>query len=476
MLRLLLTGGFSSVFVAWFFLLVVRAPLLVRGLPLIQPELNWMLVGERLHHGFMIYTQTWDSLSPLSAGVYGLIDLAFGRSQLAYHLLSLGLVMFQSAYFSFSLQRHDLYQERTHLPAILYCLCATLFYDFYTLSPVLLGLTFLLIALNALFTQLNKDGVDDEAFGIGFYLGIATLFYIPFGWFVGFVFIVFLLLSAIRLRKFLLLLFGFGLPLTVTLLSFYLLNAYDAIYFNWIAVFWERYVQYYSDFHTFVIIGAPLGALLILAASQLVSGNTRFINYQIRCQQAMFLWLLAGVPTLFFADDFTPFVFLVFAPPAAFFGTYYFLMIRKAWMGELAFWSILVCILINTTGKFYLPFPDSVWNDQKLVVKKEADQYDFHQKRLLIIGQGLDEYQDNIPATPYLTWRLARRHFDNLDSYTTVIDLYTNFIQDPPEVIVDKHNVVPRLFNRLPALGSQYVTGSAPNVYFRKKPVSAAVQ
>ncbi len=469
MYRLLLTGALSSVFVAWFFLLVLRLPLLLHGLPLLQPELDWMLVGERLHRGFMIYTQTWDSLSPLSAGAYALIDLLFGRSQLAYQLLSMGLVMFQSAYFSYSLQRHDLYQERTHFPAILYCLCATLFYDSYTLSPVLLGLTFLLIAMNGMFTQLDRDDTDDESFGIGFYLGIATLFYIPFGWFVTLVFVVFLLLSAVRLRKFLLLIFGFVLPLSIVLLTFYLLNAYDAIYFNWIAVFWERYIRYYADFQTFAIILIPLALLLLLATSQLIGGNTRFINYQIRCQQAMFLWLLAGAITLLFADEFSPFVFLVFVPPVAFFGTFYFLLIRKTWLGDLAFWGILAYVLFNNLGRFYLPMSDVIWKDQRLAIQQNANDYDFTNKRLLIIGQDLDEYQNNIPATPYLTWRLARRHFEKLDSYTTVIDVYNNFIQDPPEVIVDKENVVPQLFKRLPALGSQYEKGSAANIYFRKK-------
>lgn len=453
---------------AWFFLLALRVPLLLHGLPLMQPELNWMLVGERIHHGFMIYTQTWDSLSPLSAGVYGLVDLLFGRSQLAYHLLALVLVMFQSAYFSFSLQRYDLYQERTHLPAILYCVCATLFYDFYTLSPVLLGLTFLLFSMNALFAQLNNDDVDDEAFGIGFYLGVATLFYIPFSVFVAFAFVVFLLLSAVRLRKFLLLLFGFALPLIILLLAFYLFNAYDAIYFNWIAVFWEHHIQYYTNVQTFIAVALPLALLLLLATTQLISGNTRFINYQIRCQQAMFLWLLTGVISLFFADDLSPYVFLVFAPPVAFFGTYYFLMIRKAWMGELAFWVVLGIIVINNLGRFYLPLSGSFWNDDKLAIRKDVGSYHFRQKRLLIIGPGLDEYRDNIPATPYLTWRLARRHFEKLDSYTTIIDVYNNFMQDPPEVIVDKQQVVPILFRRLPALGNQYEKSREGNIYYRK--------
>ena len=469
MLRLLLTGGLSSIFVAWFFLLLVRLPLFTHVVPLMQPELNWMLVGERLNRGFMLYTETWDSLSPLSAGVYALVDWAVGRSAAAYHVLAFLLVMIQSAYFSFSLRRHNLYEDRTHLPAVLYCLCSSLFYDYYTLSPVLLGLTFLLIALNALFAQLDKDSTDNEAFGIGFYVGMATLFYIPFGWFVLFAFAVLLLLSALRLRKFLLLLFGF-----VLLLGFYLMNAYDAVYFNWIAVFWERRTAFYTDWQTLVAVTLPLGALLVMAASQLTGGNTRFINYQIRCQQAVFLWLLCALPTLFFADDFAPYVFLIFVPPAAFFGTYFFLLVRKPWLAEWGFWLVLALVLLNGWGRFYLP-GSPFWKDAALAVQVSEERGHVRQKRLLVIGRGMDEYRDNTPATPYLNWRLARRHFENLNSYPTVVELYGNFIQDPPDIIVDKQQVVPRLFERLPALASQYERGTDPNVYYRKNPRNSEI-
>lgn len=468
MLRFLLTGGFSSVFVAWFLAVLLRLPLLLTGIPLTQPELNWMLVGERLHHGFMIYTQTWDSLSPLTSGVYALIDLMAGRSHTAYLVLSLLLVLFQSAYFSYTLQRHSLYNERTHFPAILYSFCATLFFDFYTASPVLLGLTFLLVAMNSMFTQLDKDSKDDEAFGIGFYLGLATLFYVPFCAFLLWGMLVFLLLSAIRLRKFLLLLFGFILPLSVLVLYFYMINGYEALYYNWISVFWERYITYYVDWQTFILIVVPLALLLLAATGQLIGGSTRFINYQIRCQQAMFLLLITGVLTLFFADNFTPYIFLVFAPGVAYFGTHYFLLIRKKWIGEIVFWVITGLIVCNNWGRFYLPNATDIWHDQALVVTPRPATNE-PSRRLLIIGQALDEYQYNVPATPYLNWRLARRHFENLDSYTTIIEIYNNFTQDPPEMIIDKKNVVPTLFQRLPSLASQYEKGKAPNIYVLKK-------
>jgi hypothetical protein len=66
------------------FLLLLRLPVLLNGVPVLSPELKWMLVGERMDQGFMLYTGIWDNTAPLSACVYWLIDLVFGRSPQVY--------------------------------------------------------------------------------------------------------------------------------------------------------------------------------------------------------------------------------------------------------------------------------------------------------------------------------------------------------------------------------------------------------
>ncbi len=65
-------------------LLLLRLPYWISGDHLTLPELNWMLLGERLAEGNRLYSGVWDNTGPLSAGVYLMIEWIFDRSQWVY--------------------------------------------------------------------------------------------------------------------------------------------------------------------------------------------------------------------------------------------------------------------------------------------------------------------------------------------------------------------------------------------------------
>ncbi len=66
-------------------LLLIRLPALLGFVPLLQPELGWMLLGESLAEGRILYEGVWDNTGPFSAAVYWFMNLLFGRSQLAFY-------------------------------------------------------------------------------------------------------------------------------------------------------------------------------------------------------------------------------------------------------------------------------------------------------------------------------------------------------------------------------------------------------
>jgi hypothetical protein len=70
-------------------------------------------------------------------------------------------------------------------------------------------------------------------------------------------------------------------------------------------------------------------------------------------------------------------------------------------------------------------------------------------------------------ATPYLDWMLAERHFNYLDNYTTVIDVYENFRKDMPDVIIDQNGKIAELFTRIPALAQHYSKEKNSNIYIK---------
>jgi deoxyadenosine/deoxycytidine kinase len=76
---------------------------------------------------------------------------------------------------------------------------------------------------------------------------------------------------------------------------------------------------------------------------------------------------------------------------------------------------------------------------------------------------------DNKLATPYLEWALAERHFNYLDDYANVIEVYENFRSDMPDVIIDQNGKIEELFTRIPALARYYAKEKNSNTYIRNK-------
>ena len=85
--------------IIFFLLLALRIPAMLND-NLTIPELNYMLVGEKLTNGADLYSEIWDNIGPLSAMVYALIDFLFGKSQLAYQIIAWLFVFFQAFIFN----------------------------------------------------------------------------------------------------------------------------------------------------------------------------------------------------------------------------------------------------------------------------------------------------------------------------------------------------------------------------------------
>ncbi|QHT66865.1 hypothetical protein GXP67_09440 [Rhodocytophaga rosea] len=437
---------------------------------MIVPELQWMLAGERMSRGFVLYTQTWTDVGPLAGLFYWLLDALFGRSQLAYQITAFLLVILQAVFFNFSLRRNNIYPERSNIPLLLYVLCMGLFFDFFTLSPMLMGVTFLLLALDGAFIHISETAGNDEVFSIGFYIGVATLFYAPLGIFIIYILVSFLLLAATGIRKYFLMLFGFAFAMGLTGLFFYMINGLQELYFSWLSHLLEFRKIYYISIIEFLLIASPLLALLTIASLQLVGGDTRFIHYQIRCQQTVFLWLVAAGVCLLIAPELAPYQLIIIVPGVVFFGTHFFLLVRKGWMADVAFGVLFCAVLFINFSNIFPIVSTKSWVDlSDFTITSAPETTAVKGKKVLVAGDNPAPYLYNTPATPYLQWKLAQRHFNNLDDYQIVTEIYENFRKDLPDVIVDQQGKVKTLFNRIPALARYYTQEGDSLIYTRRK-------
>ncbi|WP_428666344.1 hypothetical protein [Runella sp.] len=453
-------------------LVMLQFPFYINAPDLLVSELQWMLVGEKMGQGFMLYRDVWDNLSPLSAAAYWGIDELFGRSPIAHRSIANVLILFQAVYFNYLSSQRQLFTERNYVPGVLYLLFINVSFDCSILSPVLMATTFILLAFGTLIRQMQREGVTDEVFELGFYLSVATLFYLPMGLFLLWAFFSMLLYSGANFRQHTLALFGYIFPIALTALFFFFRGALDELSQNLLTSAFRTRRYNLQDF--LGVIGTMGGIFLVGGLGFLQTIRyPRFINYQGRCQQIMGLWVIVAFISIGLMPFIAPMQFIIFIPPVAFFSVNFFMLIQRRWLAEVLFLVVFMTTLFFRYQASFLNHPISLTSSARLdnlKIKSKALPPVILRQKILVIGEDEGEYRDNFPATAYINWELARYDFENLDSYESVISIFDNFKADPPTYVIDKENLMPRLFKRLPELGKRYHSTEWKGIYQLNQP------
>jgi hypothetical protein len=213
-----------------------------------------------------------------------------------------------------------------------------------------------------------------------------------------------------------------------------------------------------------LLLASPFIALLAMAAFQLFGGDTRFIHYQVRCQQALFLWIVFAGLCLLIVPSIAPYQLIILVPAVVYFGTHLLLTIRKKIIADLVFLSLLIAVFYVNFSHVFSAYSWANLNNY-VIVPKTDQKNTVNNTKLLIAGNNLEGYMNNKLATPYLEWTLAERHFNYLDDYANVIEVYENFRRDMPDVIIDQNGKIEELFTRIPALAQYYAKEQNSNRY-----------
>ncbi len=411
-----------------------------------------MLVGERVAEGNAIYKEVFAGIAPFSAWFYAGLDMLFGRSVFGYAIVGMAVLFVQAIIFNTLLLRRDFLLDRGYVPAIVYVFFGSISFDFLSVSPVLLSLTFLLLVLRQIVT-LTENTHDQTLFTIGLYLGIATLFHLPSSIFLFWVSLGLGVFRSTSFRQHLLVLFGFVFPILLL-----------ALYFFWndsLLIFFVQYFnsisfapKFYLSIQDFILILAFPTLFLVLAILNMFSGRS-LTNYQSYCRQMMVFWLIASVFSLLLCNYLLPFQFALFLPPVTFFGTYYLFSIQRKWISELLFLSVLGGIglqLWATRTEIFYPI-----NYSELIVKKPVD-FNLKNEKIWVFGENHSYYIDNKPVTPYFDWQITQNRIEKLNDYQALLLFYNQIEEEKPQFIIDQNKQLPPLFERIPLLSQKYTT------------------
>src|SRR5690554_3333564 len=190
--------------------------------------MTWMLTGERMSNGYAMYIDIFDANGPLATGSYWLLHLLFGKSVLAYHLIAAGVILFQIVYLNHIFIQYKAFEENTYIPALVMAILFHIAFDFLTLSPALMGSTFVLLALGELFNQTVRHQDNPENVLLtGLFGGLAVCFHFPLIAFLPFILIAGLTVSGFNLRQLILCVVGYLLPFCLCALYYFWIDGLD---------------------------------------------------------------------------------------------------------------------------------------------------------------------------------------------------------------------------------------------------------
>ncbi len=467
MIQLFLKYNPIKLFLAFLVLLAIRIFAYRMGIPLTDPELTWMLVGERMADGFTLYKDIWTDLEPFSAATYYLLDLIFGKSTFVYFIGSLLLVALQAFIFNNGLNQNKIFKDPSSLPALFYVLFSSLFFDFYTLSPVLLGLTFILMAFNMICVQSRIMSGEDRFFYIGLLTGIATLFYLPYAFFLIFSLSALGLYSLTSLKKQMILVLAFFFPYIIVFIYYFWIDNLGNYYEYALLPVLNSIPEFMIDLPTIIKI-AVLPLLLLLAATAAVATRGRYIHYQYKIIKIAGIWLFVALIALFVERTFTPHIFIMFVPPLAFFTSHLFLISSKnKLVSEGFFFAMFGGILLIS---FYALKKPDAYTQAHLIkdVPHEMQALNITDKKLLVLGNQKEFYINNSLSGSYIDWEASEWLFNDLKKYEYVSSIYETFQVNQPDYIVDKDKRMAALIQVIPDLNNQYERIDSTTIYRRK--------
>jgi hypothetical protein len=446
-----------KILVVFFIAIIIQLPIFISGINVSLPEVEWHTVGNKLVEGGELYVDIYYPIGPLSAQVYRLLSYLMPDNYLIYRIFGLILVIIQAVIFNYSVIQYKAYNHNTYVPSLIYVMLMMGMEDYITLSPQLMGLTFIILSISLTFRLIEGRKRNEEDFlKIGLYTGLSVLFY-PLNIFLILPIVVALLFfTNTVLRRYLLLTFGFILPLFLTWLKFFWKNQLVELYYNLDFLFLSGNDVELITWKNLIALGSV--PLIYLGYALLrVAQSTAFVNYQVRLQKYYFLYLIFGIVMIFLDYHQTSHILVVIVPVAAFFISHLFLMVKKILLSEVLFLVFLfLMVLVNYNSSFGIFKWDRFMNYSDQYIRIEDMSENLKGQRILVLGEDTGKYYKKNLATPYLSWIMLERQIRNLDNYDNIIRIYENISKDPPDIIIDDNAVMPDLLTRMPELSMLY--------------------
>ncbi len=281
-------------------------------------------------------------LNPLSELLNRLTGLSIYQS-LIHDVLSIVIVFASALIATNVINNYKLIERPGYMPALIYTLCASFTAEFCELSPALCGFFFLQFAFFTVIKMYKKDKAGGSMFNSGFFIGIASLFYLPYLSFILFLIGGYILSRPFVLRELLSGILGIVIPLYFAAVIYFLNDSFREYLHSLLAQYDIEQVQQIQE--TLIPIAIRLSALLFvfIIASFSVRGNYNKMVMQNRVIITLcFVFFFAGSCSTLFIHDNGMSHYIWIALPFTLIVSIFVTQFRKAWMAEI----LQLCLLL----------------------------------------------------------------------------------------------------------------------------------
>jgi hypothetical protein len=283
-------------------------------------------------------------LNPLSDLLNRLIGLN-KYEHLIHDILSVAVVFTCGLIITGIINHYKLIERAGYMPALIFILSASFINEFCELTPALCGFFFLQFSFITLIKMYKTDKAGGHMFNAGFFIGVASLFYLPYLSFIVFLIGGYVLSRPFVLRELFSGLLGILIPLYFAGVVYFLNDSFRAYLHSLLALYNIEQVQQVQA--TLLPLVIRLGSLLLLflIASLSVRSNYNKMVMQNRIIITLcFVFFFSGAcSTLFIQDnDMSHFIWL--ALPFTFLVSIFMAEFRKARMAEVLHLCLLLLV------------------------------------------------------------------------------------------------------------------------------------
>ena len=275
-----------------------------------------------------------------------------GNNYVITGIFTLLIVFVQAVLINHLSNKYRLFKEVTLLPGLFYILLVSAIQDFLPLSSILLGNTFLILAITSLLGIFKSSKCADAIFNVGFWLGASALFYNAFILFLFLALLGLMVLRSFKVKEAMMMISGYILPFI-----------FASAYFFWqdqLSIYWDTYFfKQFSLIDFKLARGGDTYYKLIILAIFFIMGLFNGYSFEKSYKTRNFInifysTLFISGFTFLFQENIQLSHFLIIATPLSILLTARFLAMSQT-MAELVHLFIFIAIMLFQFNVFPIP-------------------------------------------------------------------------------------------------------------------------